>query len=96
MNLSQFRQNPELVAYAAKLIAQPRFQALLAALREQHPKNFRGLGEHIGDNAHYKLGRIDGYDEFDNNLMSAAIPKAETNAPLEPTFQADQTEDENE
>jgi hypothetical protein len=75
MNLEQFRKNKQLVGWAKSLFATENFKLLIEALCDSHPKNYRVKGEHIGDNAHYKLGRIDGYDEFHNNLDSAAIPE---------------------
>lgn len=71
MTLEQFRSDKQLVSWFAAVAATAQFGQLLEALRDSHPKNFRARGEHLGDNAHYKLGRIDGYDEFENNLLSA-------------------------
>jgi hypothetical protein len=59
---------------------------LREALRESHPKNFRSQGQHIGDNAHYKLGRIDGYDEYENNLVTAGILELPSSHTLTSTF----------
>ncbi len=73
MTLDQFRTNKELVNWCQALFATDQWKLLKEALRESHPKNYRSQGQHIGDNAHYKLGRIDGYDEYENNLISAAI-----------------------
>lgn len=84
--LDLFRRNPDLVDYANKLVATAKFKLLMEALRDAHPKNFRQAGEHIGDNAHYKLGRIDGYDEFENNINLAAVPMDEPSSHLEATF----------
>ncbi len=75
MNLEQFRSDKALVGWCQNLFSTEQWKLLREALRESHPKNFRSQGQHIGDNAHYKLGRIDGYDEFENNLVTAAVPE---------------------
>lgn len=89
MTLDQFRADKQLVSWWAAVSETSQWQLLREALRESHPKNFRAQGQHIGDNAHYKLGRIDGYDEFDNNLASAGHPSTIVETVLASTFKPD-------
>lgn len=89
MTLDEFRSDKQLVAQAAALLQASWFQQLLEALRESHPKNFRAQGDHVGDNAHHKLGRIYGYDEFESNLLSAAKHNPIVETPLASTFKSD-------
>jgi hypothetical protein len=89
MTLDQFRSDKQLVSWCAALFQTSQWQVLREALRESHPKNFRAQGQHIGDNAHYKLGRIDGYDEFENNLISAGTPNIFTEPVIASTFKSD-------
>ena len=86
MTLKQFRSQPALVEYASKLISNPKFQLLMEALREEHPKNYRAKGEHIGDNAHHKLGRIEGYDEYESNMLLAAVADTPVSQEIEASF----------
>jgi hypothetical protein len=89
MTLDQFRSDKQLVSWCQQLFQTPNWQRLRDALRESHPKNFRAQGQHIGDNAHYKLGRIDGYDEFENNLISAGILNIPADQTISSTFKPD-------
>lgn len=89
MTLDEFRSDKQLVGWCKALFQTSQWQLLREALRESHPKNFRAQGQHIGDNAHYKLGRIDGYDEFENNLISAGTFNAVLETPLASTFKSD-------
>lgn len=89
MTLDEFRSDKQLVSWWAAVSQTSQWQLLREALREGHPKNFRQQGQHIGDNAHYKLGRIDGYDEFDNNLTEASVQKTLVDIVLASTFKPD-------
>ena len=89
MTLDQFRSDKQLVGWCQAPFQTSQWQVLREALRESHPKNFRAQGQHIGDNAHYKLGRIDGYDEFENNLITAGIFASLTDQTISSTFKPD-------
>jgi len=86
MKLSEFRSNPDLVTYAAKLFAQPKFKALLEMLREEHPKNYVSPVV-TEESASHKLGRIEGYDMFDANLLAAGVTSINQNQLPPPSFQ---------
>jgi len=87
MTLKEYRSNPALVEYAAGLLASKKFRELLETIRAEHPKNYRILarGQPESDHALF-LGRILGFDEFDNNLMAAAVPEAPASEPIQATF----------
>lgn len=89
MTLDEFRSDKQLVRWCQNLFQTPQWLLLRDALRESHPKNFRAQGQHIGDNAHYKLGRIDGYDEFENNLIAAGTFNALLETAVGSTFKSD-------
>lgn len=86
MTIDQFRKDRVLVNWLNQLLGDDKFQALLTALDEGHPRHYRenikGLPE--SDNS-VKLGVIYGYDEYKNNLMSCATFAVEPK-PLESTF----------
>lgn len=92
MNLKEFRSNPSLVEYASKLFSNSKFQLLLEALRVEHPKNYRAQHGHVGDNAHHKLGRIEGYDEYETNMLMAAVAETPMAEQLQASFQPPETE----
>ncbi len=71
MKLDQYRSDPALVEYAAKLLSQPRFKVLLDTLLEEHPRFYREGIPTRDETASHKLGRIEGYDEFVANLLAA-------------------------
>lgn len=88
MTLKEFRSNPSLVEYAASLMADPRFQQLLAVLDGEHPKNYRTLARGLPETDHtLMLGRVFGYDEYRNNLAAAAVLEGPQAVPLMATFE---------
>ena len=86
MKLDDFRSNPDLVGYAAKLLASPKFKALLEMLREEHPKNYVSPVV-TEESASHKLGRIEGYDMYESNLMASGVASINQNALPQPSFQ---------
>jgi hypothetical protein len=87
MNLKDFRSQPALVEYAAKTLSNPKFKVLLEVMREEHPKNYRNEKDLREESANKKLGRIEGYDEFEANLLAAAVPEMASHEEPEATFQ---------
>jgi hypothetical protein len=95
MTLKEYRSNPALVQYAQGLFASKKFQQLLEAVRNEHPKNYRTNVRGLPESDHaINLGRVYGFDEFDNTLMSTAMPEIPENQTLEATFPPPLTEEE--
>lgn len=87
MTLKEFRSNKDLVEYAQAIFNQKKFKLLLEALAEAHPKNFRFTRPGLPESDHaLLLGRIFGYDECINTLLSAATMEDNVIQPLVPTF----------
>lgn len=86
MTLKQFRSTPSLVEYASKTLNNPKFRVLLEVLREEHPKNYRTEKDLREESANKKLGRIEGYDEYEANLLSAAVPEVVIDTDVPATF----------
>jgi hypothetical protein len=87
LTLAQWRNSPELVAYAATLLADPRFQTLLDVLRSESPASYAlALGAtHDDQIAHsYKAA---GYQLCLNNLEALA-QRQHTPGTVEATFEA--------
>lgn len=87
MTLKEFRTQPALVEFAARTLNNPKFKMLLEVLREEHPKNYRDSKDIREESANKKLGRIEGYDEYEANLLASGVPEIELSAELEATFQ---------
>ena len=95
MTLEQFRSNPALVGFASSLFASDSFKVLLQAMEEEHPRHFRTLAKGLPESDHaITLGRIWGYDEFRNTLMSAANPAAPKATPMPATFSTELEENQ--
>lgn len=88
MTLKEFRNSTTLVAYAKSIFEQENFKLLLEAVRNEHPKNYRPSTRGLLESDHaINLGRVYGFDEFDNTLMSAATFEVEQDTSLLPTFE---------
>lgn len=88
MKLDQYRSDPVLVEYAAKLLSQPKFKVLLETLLEEHPRFYREGIPTRDETASHKLGRIEGYDEFVANLIAAGTSPTFNKALPDATFES--------
>ena len=87
MTLQEFRSRPDLVEYANSIFSQKKFKLLVEALNDSHPKNFRSTRAGLPESDHaLLLGRIFGYDECINTLLSAATMTPIIDQTLTPTF----------
>lgn len=87
LRVEDWRQSPELVTYAAKLLNTPEFRTLLDVLRNESPANFGFpvTGVSAEDRITY-AGRIEGYNQAMNLIESLGTPGIQR-ARLEATFE---------
>lgn len=86
MTLEQWQRSPELLAWTAKLFAEPNWQLLSQMLDTEHPKNYQQ--RYSGISADRELGIIYGYDQFRNNLEQAGVAPLTSQA-IEPTYETE-------
>lgn len=87
-SLEQWRKSPELVAWAGKMLSSAEWRLLNAIMQEsEHVR----LWESPGTEPLQKLGRIEGWDLYNNRLKLAAIGM-DTPKEIEATFEPQENE----
>lgn len=82
ITLSQWREKPELVVEAARVMADPHCRLMLEVLVNESPVNYHDSAS----NPERVLGRIEGYNLALNNLAAMASAPGER-VTLEATFE---------
>jgi len=82
ITLMQWREKPELVQAAARVLADPHCRLMLEVLINESPVNYHDSAS----NAERVLGRIEGYNLALNNLAAMASSPGER-VTLEATFE---------
>lgn len=72
MTIEQWKSNPGLTQEMRKIMSLPAFEKALSVLRESAPQNDVLTNQECTNNAAFLLGKVVGYNFFEQRLRSLA------------------------